>query len=83
MCQQQFEAEFMAEKWNNEQSMAKTIAQQSLERVRCRTNPYMNEWYDGRASASALIYPCPETLAAKNEIRFLCGVYARRHRGVL
>ena len=59
--------------------MAEIISRGSLQSV--RENPWhsLADWYDGRACASALIYPTPETLAAKNEIRFLIGMYALRH----
>lgn len=39
----------------------------------------MGDWYDGRASAAALIHPTPGNIGAANEIRFLTGDYARRH----
>lgn len=63
--------------------MAEIISRSSLQDV--RRNPWhpLADWYDGRACASALIYPTPETIGAKNEIRFLTGSYADRNKGKL
>ena len=63
--------------------MALVIAQNSLNDIRRFPTSSMNEWYEGRICAAALIYPCPETLSAKNEAKFLAGAYARRHQGRL
>lgn len=89
MCQQQFDKEVSAQLRMIEegkcgmQSMAETIARTSLEMVRKAPASTLNEWLEGRASAAALIYPTPETIAAKNECRFLSGDYARRVRWML
>ena len=64
-------------------NMALVIAENSLFAVRLAPTSIMNEWYEGRISAAALIYPCHETLGAKNEARFLAGPYARRWSGSL
>jgi hypothetical protein len=63
------------------ETLAIHIAEHSLEMVRKyqESQTGMSEWYDGRASAAALMNPCVETLAARNEIRFLIGDYTRRH----
>jgi len=58
--------------------MAVIIANQSLNTVR-KYPMSMPQWYEGRAAAAALIYPCVETLSAHNEIKFLNGSYAQRH----
>jgi hypothetical protein len=65
------------------QSLAGFIASGSLDAVRKfpANDLGMADWYDGRVSAAALLYPTPETLAAKNEIRFLNGDYRSRHYG--
>lgn len=89
MCQQQFEKEVSYELYKMEeenrrmQRMAEAIAIQSLDAVRKLPTSTINEWLEGRASASALIYPTPVTVGAKNECRFLSGEYARRVRGML
>lgn len=64
-------------------SMALIIARNSLADIRRAPTSEMNEWYEGRICAAALIYPCPDTLSAKNEARFLAGEYARRWRAML
>ena len=84
MCQQQFEAEVMSEQAQyvympDPHQMALIIAQNSLSDVRRAPHSPMNEWYEGRLCAAALIYPCVETMSAKNEAKFLSGVYAARH----
>ena len=63
------------------ETLATHIAEHSLEMVRKyqKDQLNMNQWYDGRASVAALMHPCVETLAARNEIRFLIGDYKRRH----
>ena len=63
------------------ETLAIHIAEHSLEMVRKYQKDQlgMNEWYDGRVSAAALMYACPQTLAARNEVRFLTGEYCRRH----
>lgn len=67
----------------NPQDMALVIAENSLNSIRRSPASPMNEWFEGRISAAALIYPCVETISAKNEARFLCGDYARRWGAVL
>ena len=62
----------------NPVNMALVIAQNSLNDIRRFPTSCMNEWYEGRICAAALIYPCPETLGAKNESKFLAGPYAKR-----
>lgn len=79
MCQQQFEAEVMAEMHRSAFSMARIICEQSLDSVR-KFPKLMPQYYSGRARASALIYPTVETLSCRNEIEFLIGDYADRHR---
>jgi hypothetical protein len=59
-------------------NMAVIIAVQSLNTVR-KYPMSMPQWYEGRAAAAALIYPCVETLTAHNEIHFLNTHYAQRH----
>lgn len=59
-------------------NMALVIAQNSLNDIRRAPHSPMNEWYEGRICAAALIYPCPETLSAKHEAKFLAGAYAKR-----
>lgn len=39
----------------------------------------MAEYNEGRVRAAAVIYPCIETLSARNEVVFLKGDYAKRH----
>lgn len=79
MCQQQFEAEVMAEAHERAFSMAHIICEQSLYSVR-KFPRLMPEFYSGRARAAAMIYPTVETLSCRNEIEFLTGDYAMRHR---
>ena len=64
-------------------NMALVIAENSLKAIRLAPTSIMNEWDEGRISAAALIYPCPETLGAKNESKFLAGPYARRWGAML
>lgn len=64
-------------------NMALAIAENSLKAIRLAPTSIMNEWYEGRICAAALIYPCPETLGAKNESKFLAGPYARRWGAML
>lgn len=64
-------------------NMALVIAENSLKAIRLAPTSIMNEWYEGRISAAALIYPCPETLGAKNESKFLAGAYAKRWGAML
>jgi hypothetical protein len=59
--------------------MAKVVAEESLDAIRHNPNSYLREWEEGRVSVAALIYPCAETISARNEIRFLIGDYRRRH----
>ena len=80
MCQQQFEAEVMAEQYEWACNMAKAIAEICLDCARRWPLSTMNEWYEGRVRAAALIVPCVETLSARNEFIFLTGDYAKRHR---
>lgn len=79
MCQQQFDAEVMAEAHERAFIMAHIICEQSLKSVR-KYPRLMPEYYSGRARAAALIYPTVETLSCRNEIEFLKGDYAVRHR---
>ena len=58
--------------------MALVIAENSLADVLRSPASPMNDWYEGRLCAAALIYPCVETLSAKNVARFIAGEYARR-----
>lgn len=90
MCQQQFETEVQAEQypyWKTEsfeKSMAESIASNALAAIRKYPKlSSLNEWYEGRISAVALIFPNVLTISAKNEARFLAGEYARRVRGML
>lgn len=54
------------------------VAEWSLRDVR-RWPFSMAEYNEGRVRAAAVIYPCVETLAARNEVIFLKGDYAKRH----
>ena len=64
-------------------NMALVIAENSLKAIRLAPTSIMNEWYEGRICAAALIYPCPETIGAKNEAKFLAGPYAKRWGAML
>ena len=66
-----------------ERDMALFIAKNSLNDIRRFPTSCTTEWYEGRISAAALIYPCPETLGAKNESKFLAGPYAKRWGAML
>ena len=67
----------------NPVNMALVIAQNSLNDIRRFPTSCTTEWYEGRICAAALIYPCPETIGAKNEATFLAGPYARRWGAML
>ena len=79
------QAQYMAEceREYAERDMALFIAKNSLNDIRRFPTSCTTEWAEGRICAAALIYPCPETIGAKNESKFLAGPYARRWGAML